>query len=393
MNGYPLNFLICFLLLIFTSLTLVANPYSVLGISPDSSDEEVLNAYREKAKQTHPDKSSLPATEAAKQFKKIQAAFEEIKKLRSSARLVTNTSPAENLRRQAEKAAAKTAATNLLEKAWTTHTFSQLNLSDLPVISKLTNSRIQFAHGRGPKEEGEWEAVREFLAAHQLEYLKSNPPTEKIFSLLRDIELYMDYNGQTVKDIRSGFAEPIEDWLFNNTTNKDQFLDTLAGRFRRLSRAGAFPLSRSTPEERAKLFGGSLKKYEELFVSNESSEQSLASQLAGDLIQSSLKKIDSNPFRLNELEFLFRSVPAALDQEEKLKYLGDLKIQIESLTKQKNYGTVRDFSSRLDKAIQKVFDKNPDLKIKYSQKSSLLNRISGKVSQCEILLGKLSNSR
>lgn len=380
-------------LLFFISLKLFANPYSVLGISPDSSDEEVLNAYREKAKQTHPDRSSLPAGVATQHFKKVQSAYEEIQKLRKSTDRARNASASNSFKRDAEKAAAKTTAKSILEKAWTTHTFSQLNLSDLPVISKLTNSKRQDAHGRGPKEEGEWEAVREFFAAHQLKYLKENPPAEKVSSLLRDIELYMDYNGQTVKDIRSGFTAPLEEWLSNHATDRDQFLDSLVGRFRRLSRAGAFPSSDSTPKERSKLFGSSLAKYKELFPSNDNSEQSLASQATREIVQRGLQQIDSNPLRVNELEFLFRSVPAALDEEERLQYLGDLKIQIDSLAKGKNYGTLRDFSGRVENAIQRVFDKNPSLKNKYSQKSSFWNRFIGSINQCDLLLGKLAKRR
>lgn len=66
----------------------VGEHYKVLGISPSSSDEEVRQAYRELARQYHPDavvSKGLPEefTEFAhKRFKEIQNAYEAIKKER-----------------------------------------------------------------------------------------------------------------------------------------------------------------------------------------------------------------------------------------------------------------------------------------------------------------------
>ena len=56
------------------------DPYQILGVSPTASKEEILQAYRQKAKSYHPDVSSLPAAEAAREFKKIQSAYEEIQR-------------------------------------------------------------------------------------------------------------------------------------------------------------------------------------------------------------------------------------------------------------------------------------------------------------------------
>jgi len=62
--------------------------YKVLGISPSSSDEEVRRAYRELARQYHPDtvvSKGLPeefVDYAHKRFKEIQSAYEAIKKER-----------------------------------------------------------------------------------------------------------------------------------------------------------------------------------------------------------------------------------------------------------------------------------------------------------------------
>lgn len=54
------------------------DPYKVLGVSPDASDEEIKRAYRRLAKQYHPDLN--PGDEAAaKKMQEINAAYEQIK--------------------------------------------------------------------------------------------------------------------------------------------------------------------------------------------------------------------------------------------------------------------------------------------------------------------------
>ncbi len=61
------------------------NPYEVLGVSPNASDEEVKRAYRELARKYHPDKyrDSDLADLATEKMKEVNAAYEEIQKLRS----------------------------------------------------------------------------------------------------------------------------------------------------------------------------------------------------------------------------------------------------------------------------------------------------------------------
>ena len=57
---------------------LIDDPYKVLGVSPDASDEEIKKAYRRLAKQYHPDVN--PGDEAAaRKMQQINAAYEQIK--------------------------------------------------------------------------------------------------------------------------------------------------------------------------------------------------------------------------------------------------------------------------------------------------------------------------
>ena len=62
------------------------NAYTILGIDPSASDEEVKKAYREMAKKNHPDLVSSLGEEvrqaAEKKFQEINEAYETIKKQR-----------------------------------------------------------------------------------------------------------------------------------------------------------------------------------------------------------------------------------------------------------------------------------------------------------------------
>ncbi len=56
----------------------MTNPYQVLGVSPDASEEEITRAYRALAKKYHPDLN--PGDEvAAKKMAEVNAAYEQIK--------------------------------------------------------------------------------------------------------------------------------------------------------------------------------------------------------------------------------------------------------------------------------------------------------------------------
>ncbi len=57
---------------------MIDDPYKVLGVSRDASDDEIKQAYRRLAKQYHPDRNPGDAT-AAKKMQEVNAAYEQIK--------------------------------------------------------------------------------------------------------------------------------------------------------------------------------------------------------------------------------------------------------------------------------------------------------------------------
>jgi len=57
---------------------MIDDPYKVLGLSPDASDEEIKQAYRRLAKKYHPDLNPGDPV-AAKKMQQVNAAYEQIK--------------------------------------------------------------------------------------------------------------------------------------------------------------------------------------------------------------------------------------------------------------------------------------------------------------------------
>lgn len=57
---------------------MIDDPYKVLGVSPNATDDEIKQAYRRLAKKYHPDRNPGDA-EAAKKMQQVNAAYERIK--------------------------------------------------------------------------------------------------------------------------------------------------------------------------------------------------------------------------------------------------------------------------------------------------------------------------
>ena len=57
---------------------MIDDPYKVLGVSPDASDDEIKRAYRKLAKKYHPDVNPGDPV-AAKKMQEVNAAYEQIK--------------------------------------------------------------------------------------------------------------------------------------------------------------------------------------------------------------------------------------------------------------------------------------------------------------------------
>ena len=57
---------------------MIDDPYKILGVSRDATDDEIKRAYRQLAKKYHPDRNPGDA-EAAKKMQQVNAAYEQIK--------------------------------------------------------------------------------------------------------------------------------------------------------------------------------------------------------------------------------------------------------------------------------------------------------------------------
>ena len=68
-------------------VTTVKDPYSILGVGRDATDEEIKSVYRELARKYHPDNYSEdnPLKDlASEKMQEINAAYDEIQKERAS---------------------------------------------------------------------------------------------------------------------------------------------------------------------------------------------------------------------------------------------------------------------------------------------------------------------
>jgi len=366
MVSRPLQ-IFCFLFLIGSQLW--GDPYQILGVSPDASPEEIKKAYFNKAQLEHPDVSSLPKAEAEKRFKEIQRAWETIQK--KQVRVVEKNQ---------EKKAAKEEASRILEESWQDKSFSADTFDKLPRFQQLKQrSPLSPVPSRTSKEDGEWEAVEEFLKAHESELGRRSP--ESTLDLLRRIDSYTLLTAQSVKSIRSGLTHKLEKSIFENTTSKSVFLDALMERLERLNRTGTFIQSTSPTEEREKAFENIPNLFASRFGPQASNSPEM--QLAQALLEHGFSRVGNNRAQVHELGSLIRSVPPALTPKEKLTFLADF---IQRLG-----NSSQDLKARAERAIRQVFSKNTDLAAEYADKTSFWKKLTRKISACDLILGKLAN--
>jgi curved DNA-binding protein CbpA len=68
------------------------DPYTILGVSPDASDDELHTAYRRLVQLHHPDHNQ-GSLESARRFEEVQEAYARIRELRASARTDHHATP------------------------------------------------------------------------------------------------------------------------------------------------------------------------------------------------------------------------------------------------------------------------------------------------------------
>jgi len=354
---------------VWASWGLARSPYSVLGLSETASDEEVKKAYLKKVKEFHPDTSALPPGEAQKKFKELQTAWEQIQKKMPRTHFANE-----------DRARAREEAAQILEKAWEEGTFSAATVETLPrKKAYLKRSPLVALPGRGPKEEGEWEALASFLQKRMPQLMTRLSQPEAMDSLILAIQSYQGMTGTAVQQIRAGLLEPLEDFLLDSTADTPSFIKAVGVRMERL------------PSQDALLTNALAKMQAQAALALNSTLEAVPKKLAQELLEEKFDAIWKNPVRNHELGFLLPVFNAWLSPSDHIELLGNLLEKLESLPlSARQLGGVKSIQERAERAVERIFQKNPELKAPLIEKTAFWKRFFQSVPRCEILLGRLA---
>lgn len=371
-------FLLLFLIRLVSSPCFALDPYQTLGVSPSATDEEIKKAYLSKARTAHPDVSSLPKGEAEKQFKAIQTAWEHIQKLRQH-----------HTRVDTEKAQAKREAKEILEKALSNNRFGPTTIEALPRF-QASHKKSPFPSARSSKDEGEWEAIEEFLKDHEQSILNSSLTETELNHLMRNLDEYAELTGKAVQAIRGGITEAFEDRILEKTNDRGFFISTLKERLDRFYRSGVYHVTSAPAEARKQSLSNIIDLYSQKF----GEEASISgAKLSQELLEHSFDVVANSPARSHELGSILRAIPPALPAKDALTFLGNFLEKLELLSKKTpNTGSHKILRERAERTVERIFEKNPELKKDYVSKTTFWKKFITRIPQCERILGSIART-
>ena len=114
---------------------MMSDPYQVLGVSRDASDEEIKKAYRQLSRKYHPDANinNPNKAQAEEKFKDVQQAYEQIMREKEMAPMETVLTETETMGMVAIRERAATSAGDLLAPSGAT--------ADRPVMAASRPAR------------------------------------------------------------------------------------------------------------------------------------------------------------------------------------------------------------------------------------------------------------
>lgn len=373
----------------FSFLVFSLSPYEILGIKETATDEEIKKAYLKRAKEVHPDSSGLPKEQALAEFKAVQSAWEQLTKARKAETLEDRYARAAERRQMSEKLSARDEAAKWLEAQWSQGKFSANTIRELP---RFKASQRQPLFGlepnRSPKDDGEWEAIEDFFRRHQSEYLENNPSASELHQLLTALDNYKNLTGRFVQSVKKGLTEPFENAFFERAHDKGMFLQAITDKLERMAKAGVFLNSTNPASEREK----TLRRPSQLFAERFGDPLSNpVHQLAQAVLEKTFSEVEGNITKLHEMGSLIRGFAPALPPEESLQFLGNLLEKLEGLpSRYQLKSDLRELKARATTEVARVFEKNPNLKKLYLDKTSFWKRFSENLPVCDLILGKIA---